>query len=66
MHIRPDFLIGDSGVNLSRLDIGMTEHLRYRLDGHTIGESHRCGECVPGEVESDRLRKEKRAGEDKT
>lgn len=51
LHIRPDFLIGDSGVYLSGLNIGMTEHLRYCLDGHTVGESHRCGEGVAGEVE---------------
>lgn len=49
-HISPDFLISDSGVYLSRLDIGMPQHLRYRLDGHTICESHRCGKGVAGEV----------------
>ncbi len=66
VHILSDFIGGDSRVNLSCLNVCVAEHLADRLDWHTTPECHRCGKGVPGEVESNRLRKEKRIGEDKT
>ncbi len=61
-----DFLICDAGVYLGGLNVCVTEHLAHRLDGYALAECHRRGESVPPDVESDRLCKEKRTGEDKT
>ncbi len=66
VHVLTDLIGCDSRVNLRSLNVCVAEHLADRLDGHTTSEGHRCGEGMPGEVESDRLRKEKRISEDKT
>lgn len=50
-HVGADFLIDDTGVKLSCLDIRMAQHLADRFDWNTIGESDRSREGVPGEVE---------------
>ena len=50
-HVGADFLIDDTGVKLSRLDIRMAQHFADRFDWNTIGESDRSCKGVPGEVE---------------
>ena len=45
---------------------GMSEHDGHVLQGYIVGERDGRPESVPGGVESDRLGKEKRTGEDKT
>ena len=65
-HVLTDFISGYSRINLCSLDVCVAEHLADRLDGHTASEGHGGGESVPPLMESDRLCKEKRTGEDKT
>ena len=47
------------------LDIGMPQHLSNTLYRDTIGQG-KSGKSMAHDVESDRLCKEKRTGEDKT
>ena len=65
-HVFSDFIGGYPCIDLGGLDIGMTEHLRYRLDRYPFAKCHGGGEGVAGTMESDRLCKEKRTGKDKT
>ena len=51
VHILSDFIGGYSRVNLSCLNVCMTEHLRYRLDRYPFAKCHGGGEGVAGEVE---------------
>ena len=42
----------------------MAQHFRYILNRNLISKSNSCSKCVPSQVESDRLRKEKQTEED--
>ena len=61
-HVLTDFIGGYSCIDLGGLDIGMTEHLRYRLDRYPFSKCHGDGESVPGEVEYTRQSKRQRTG----
>ena len=50
-HVLSDFIGGYPCIDLGGLDIGMTEHLRYRLDWYPFAKCHGGGEGVAGEVE---------------
>ena len=50
-HVLSDFIGGYPCIDLGGLDIGMTEHLRYRLDRYPFTKCHGGGEGVAGEVE---------------
>ena len=65
-HIPSDLVIGDFGINLCCGDAFMSQHLADCLQRYALRERNRCGKGVPRHVESDRLGKEKRTGEDKT
>ena len=43
--------IGDTGVNLRRFDIGVSQHLRHGFDGNAFTQRHR-GKCMAGHVEN--------------
>ena len=55
IHIIADLGVGDSGIELGGLDIGMAEHLRYRSDRHAVFEGNGGGKGVAGQVEGDIL-----------
>ncbi len=57
--------VKDFRIDLCRGEFSVSEQLAYGID---VGADvkHKGGECVPCAMESDRLRKEKRTGEDKT
>ena len=44
---------GDTGINLSGLDIRMSQHFTDGFDRHPFGERHGRGERVSCEVERD-------------
>ena len=51
IHILSDFVGGNSRVDLCGLDICVSEHLWYRLDGHSTAEGHGSGEGMSGQME---------------
>ena len=50
-HVLTDFIGGYPCIDLGGLDIGMTEHLRDRLDWYPFTKCHGGSEGVAGEVE---------------
>lgn len=65
-HVAAYLFIGDLRVDLGGLDVRMPQQTTDGFDRHTLRERDSRGEGVPGKMESDRLGKEKRTGEDKT
>lgn len=55
IHIIADLGVGDSGIELGDLDIGVTKHLRYWFDRHTVFEGDGGRKSVAGRVEGDIL-----------
>lgn len=51
IHIIADLGVGDSGIELGDLDIGVTKHLRYWFDRHTVFEGDGGRKSVAGRVE---------------
>ena len=47
-----DRLVKHLGVDLSYLDIPVTEHLRQRLDGDIVGQYYRSGKGMSGDMET--------------
>lgn len=62
VHIFPNFIGGDSRVNLCGLDVCVAEHLADRLDWHTSSQCHGCRKGVAGKVEYTRQSKRQRTG----
>ena len=46
-HVATYFQIGNPRINLSGSDIGMSQNLRYRFNGNTIGKQHRSRTRMP-------------------
>ena len=65
-HIPADLVVSDARIDLSRGDPFMSQHLADRFQRYALRERDRRGEGMTRHVESDRLGKEKRTGEDKT
>ena len=53
IHVVADLGVGDSGIELGGLDIGVAEHLLYRFDRHAVFERDGGGKGVTGRVEGE-------------
>ena len=50
-HIPSDLVIGDFGIDLSRSDPFVPQHLRYGFQRHALRERDRRGEGMPRHVD---------------
>ena len=66
LHFLLHFRIQDAGINLCRGNLRMSQHFTDTLHTHSFTQSNSRCERMARQVESDRLCKEKRTGEDKT
>lgn len=54
-HIIGNFRLNDFGIDLRGLQVGMSQHPRYRSDRHVVGRRHGGSKCVPGHVHGEPL-----------
>ena len=47
VHVPGNLLVGDASIDLGGLDVGVAEHLRDALDGHSVFEGDGSGEGIP-------------------